>query len=84
MILSEGGPTVIGQLLDLGLLDELFLTVSPLVLGRPRGEKRPGLAEAVDLLHEGPAAELLSVHRHGSHLFVRYSLSTSQPEGNAT
>jgi riboflavin biosynthesis pyrimidine reductase len=34
MILSEGGPTVIGQLLDLHLLEDLFLTISPVVMGR--------------------------------------------------
>jgi riboflavin biosynthesis pyrimidine reductase len=79
MILSEGGPTVIGQLLDLGLLDELFLTISPVLIGRIRSEVRPGLAEGVDLLRKGgPLAEVLSVHRHGSHLFVRYSLASSR------
>ena len=35
-ILSEGGPHLFGSLLTDGLLDELFLTVSPLVAGRPR------------------------------------------------
>jgi riboflavin biosynthesis pyrimidine reductase len=79
LILSEGGPTVIGQLLDLGLLDELFLTISPVLMGRARSELRPGLAEGVDLLPKaGPMAELLSVHRHRSHLFVRYSLASSR------
>jgi riboflavin biosynthesis pyrimidine reductase len=82
MILSEGGPTVIGQLLPLGLLDELFLTISPVLVGRTRTELRPGLAEGVDLLHRGvPVAEVLSVHRHGSHLFVRYSLVSPHKEG---
>jgi riboflavin biosynthesis pyrimidine reductase len=84
MILSEGGPTVIGQLLDLRLLDELFLTISPILIGRTGWEVRPGLAEGVDLLDKGGAtAEVFSVHRHGSHLFVRYSFPTSQREGNA-
>jgi riboflavin biosynthesis pyrimidine reductase len=33
VVLAEGGPTVIGQLVTADLLDELCLTVSPLVVG---------------------------------------------------
>lgn len=81
MILSEGGPTVIGQLLNLRLLEELFLTISPVLLGRMPSEVRPGLAEGVDLVHEkGPTARVVSLHRHGSHLFVRYSLAPSHQD----
>jgi riboflavin biosynthesis pyrimidine reductase len=77
MILSEGGPTVIGQLLDLRVLDELFLTLSPILVGRSRSELRPGIVEGVDLLDDGlSTAEVLSVHRHRSHLFVRYLLAS--------
>jgi riboflavin biosynthesis pyrimidine reductase len=84
MVLSEGGPTVIGQLLELRLLRELFLTISPVLLGRTPSEVRPGLAEGVDLLREkGPTARLSSVHRHGSHLFVRYSLAPSHQDGDS-
>jgi riboflavin biosynthesis pyrimidine reductase len=76
MILSEGGPTVTSQLLDLHLLDELFLTISPVLMGRTRSEFRPGLADGVNLLLDGPSAgEVLSVRRHVSHLFVRYGLA---------
>jgi riboflavin biosynthesis pyrimidine reductase len=81
MILSEGGPTVIGQLIRLRLLDELFLTISPIVFGRTRLESRPGLAEGEDLLTRGGAhGELLSAHRHASHLFLRYSLANVHPK----
>jgi riboflavin biosynthesis pyrimidine reductase len=79
MILSEGGPTVLGQLLRLRLLDELFLTISPVLMGRTPSEVRLGLAEGVDLLPQGEPTEVLSVHRHGSHLFLRYSLA-SRPQ----
>jgi riboflavin biosynthesis pyrimidine reductase len=81
MILSEGGPTVIGQLLERHLLEELFLTISPVVMGRSSSDSRPGLAQGVDLLHEGLRAEVLSVHRHRSHLFLRYSFALAQEAG---
>ena len=35
VVLCEGGPTVIGQLVAADLIDELCLTVSPLLLGGP-------------------------------------------------
>jgi len=33
-VLTEGGPRLLGQLVRDGLLDELFLTVSPVLAGR--------------------------------------------------
>ena len=73
LVLSEAGPLVTAQLLRDGLLDELFLTVSPRVLGRVPDEHRPGLADGVDLLRaELPDAELLSVRRGADHLLLRY------------
>jgi len=73
-ILSEAGPTVFGQLIDARLVDELFLTVSPLVAGRSISA-RPSLAEGVELLPDRrDEATLLSVRRGESHLFLRYAL----------
>ena len=75
-VLSEGGPTVVGQLLERGLVDDLFLTISPVLLGRTRAEGRPGLVEGADLLRMGtPPAEIISVRKHRSHLLLRYSLA---------
>jgi riboflavin biosynthesis pyrimidine reductase len=76
-ILSEAGPHVFGSLLGAGLVDELFLTVSPLVAGRSDLGQRLGLVEATELLpdHSDPA-RLLSVRRDGGHLFLRYGLSS--------
>jgi riboflavin biosynthesis pyrimidine reductase len=70
VILTEGGPSLVGQLLAAGLLDELFLTTSPRLFGRRMGDERKSLVEGVDL--GGYAMNLLSVRRHGSHLFLRY------------
>ena len=74
-ILSEGGPQVFGSLLEARLVDELFLTVSPLLFGRSAAEKRFGLVEGTDLLPGGPATgRLIGVRRDASHLFLRYEL----------
>jgi riboflavin biosynthesis pyrimidine reductase len=78
LILSEGGPHTVGPLLSAGLVDELFLTVSPLLAGRPELDRRLGLVEGVDLLPIGPAAtRLLGLRRDGDHLFLRYGLGRS-------
>ena len=69
-ILCEGGPTLFGSVLAAGLVDELFLTLSPLVAGRGLS-----LVEGVELLPETRiAGTLAGVRRHGAHLFLRYAL----------
>lgn len=76
VILSEGGPHLFGDLLAAGLVDELFLTLSPVLAGRERGATQIGLVEGVSLL---PRIEswwrLLSVRRSAEHLFLRYGLA---------
>src|SRR5207253_1278863 len=42
-ILCEGGPNTFGELLRQRLVDELFLTVSPVLAGRDQGGDRLGL-----------------------------------------
>lgn len=67
-ILCEGGPTLFGALLADKLVDEVFLTLSPLLAGRGLS-----LVEGVDLLPDmRVAGTLAGVRRHGSHLFLRY------------
>jgi riboflavin biosynthesis pyrimidine reductase len=79
LILCEGGPTVFGALVAEGLVDELFLTISPLLAGRTSQEVRPALIESAGFLPGvSVAGRLLSLRRSLSHLFVRYALS--QPE----
>ena len=74
-ILSEGGPTVFGSLLASGGVDELFLTISPLLAGRGF-LSRLSLVEGLELLPGATVdAHLLSARRHEQHLFLRYRLS---------
>jgi riboflavin biosynthesis pyrimidine reductase len=74
VILTEGGPHLVGQLVEGGLLDEIFLTVSPVLAGR-QDERRLGMVEGVELLPQhGAWSSLLSARRHGDYLFLRYRM----------
>jgi riboflavin biosynthesis pyrimidine reductase len=76
LILSEGGPTLFTSLVAVGMVDELFLTVSPLLAGRA-GVPRLSLADGAELLPDvRVAGDLLSIRRHGAHLFLRYALTS--------
>jgi riboflavin biosynthesis pyrimidine reductase len=80
-VLAEGGPTLLGHLAAEGLLDELFLTLSPVLAGRRAGDGRLSLLEGVELLPAGGRwARLRSVRAAGSHLFLRYAFSRSGAE----
>lgn len=74
VVLTEGGPHVMGELIDRELLDEAFLTVSPVVAGRGH-ERRMGMVEGEELLPDrGAWSRLLSARRHGDYLFLRYAI----------
>jgi riboflavin-specific deaminase-like protein len=67
-LLSEGGPTMHGALWAAGAVDELYLTIAPLITGdadEPTIVDGGRLPLAVEL-------ELLEVDRFGSELFLRY------------
>ncbi len=73
LILCEGGPHLIGDLVDAGLLDELFLTIAPQVAGRDERAQRLGfVAGRAFGVADAPWAELVSVRRAADHLFLRY------------
>jgi riboflavin-specific deaminase-like protein len=70
-VLCEGGPTVAGGLIAAGLVDELFVTVAPAIIGGvgPRlVEFLPGVA------NEKIPLDLVSVVEEDGELFVRYHL----------
>ena len=71
LVLVEGGPSLNHSLISSNLADELFLTISPKLLG--------GTSDETLTILEGPAAtpidvKLLSAHLAGSELFFRYTL----------
>lgn len=72
-VLTEGGPQLFGQLVMNDLVDELFETMSPSLIGQ-RGNESFGLIHGVDFGRKPKWSRLLSVRRHESHLFLRYAL----------
>jgi riboflavin biosynthesis pyrimidine reductase len=79
MVLTEGGPHLIGQLIDARLLDELFLTAAPVLAGRAN-TIRPGLIAGLELLPaRRQTADLVSARRRESYLFLRYRLPHPLP-----
>jgi riboflavin biosynthesis pyrimidine reductase len=78
LILSEAGPHTFGGLLEAGVVDELFLTVSPLLAGSRGADDVYGLVESARLLPLGAQARLLSLRRHEQYLFVRYSIENER------
>jgi riboflavin biosynthesis pyrimidine reductase len=81
LLLCEGGPHLSLQLIAAGLLDEIFLSVSPMLAG---GEAASG--EALRIL-AGPelepprTLELLGALECDSHLFLRYGLGDDVSAG---
>ena len=74
-VLSEGGPRVLAELMQADLLDDLFLTLSPVLAGRSTTTPRLGLLEEFAFgARSLRPAHLLSVRRHHGHLLLRYSL----------
>jgi riboflavin biosynthesis pyrimidine reductase len=67
VVTCEGGPRLLRELAAAGAIDELLLTVAPLVAAgdAPAILEGPGLVEPARL-------RLRSVHRAGDHLFLRY------------
>ena len=74
-ILTEGGPRLMGSMLEAGAVEQLFLTISPKLIGG--GSKRPPFTGEADLLERDPRTELLSIRRAEDYLFLRYTLGGS-------
>jgi riboflavin biosynthesis pyrimidine reductase len=69
-LLCEGGPTLFGALVAAGDVDELFLTIAPVLTG---DEAEPTIVSG-GRLAQPARMELLWALRSGSELFLRYGL----------
>ena len=74
VILTEGGPHLIGDFFAEKSLDELFLTLAPQIAGRDQASERPNLVAGKTFAPEQALwGKLISVKLGGDHLFLRYA-----------
>ena len=76
-LLCEGGPTLHGYLQRAGLVDEMFLTTSPVIIGEqmPEGNGvRPTNFSGAPgfTVEDAPRWRWMSCRRSGNHMFNRY------------
>src|SRR5919106_1762157 len=76
VVLCEGGPTLIAELLEHDLVDELCLTLSPVLLGAAGGNRITGGA-VFDHPHR---LSLTHVFEEDDFLFLRYALTPTPEE----
>src|ERR1700691_5741502 len=75
LLLHEAGPTLFGEFLAGGFMDELFLTLAPQIAGRVAAHPRPGLVANVEYSPAtAPWSKLLSTKKAADHLFLRYQM----------
>jgi riboflavin biosynthesis pyrimidine reductase len=80
LVLCEGGPHLLGQLLAAELVDELFLTMAPQIAGRSAHTPRLSLVEDRAFnLDSAPWVRLVDLRRAADHLFIRYRLTGGSP-----
>jgi riboflavin biosynthesis pyrimidine reductase len=80
LLLHEAGPTLFGEFLAGGFIDELFLTVAPQIAGRDAVQPRPGLVANVQFSPAtAPWWKLLSAKGATDYLFLRYQMVNRGP-----
>lgn len=72
-LLAEGGGRLTGRLLALGLVDELWLTICPLLFGGDGPTPCDGVGFS---LAGAPRLRLLSCRPHGGEIFAHYAVET--------
>ncbi len=81
-LVVEGGPTLNSALIGEGLVDELFWTVAPKILG---GATMRTMVEGKPLpLDRIPRLELASLYHHEGELFGRYRFPAHYSENRST
>jgi riboflavin biosynthesis pyrimidine reductase len=77
LLLHEGGPRLFSSFLTQGLIDDLFLTIAPRIVGRGQSGERPNVSGPLALDSEQAIrGTLLSVKcAESGHLFLRYQIA---------
>ncbi|HEY1239919.1 MAG TPA: RibD family protein [Bryobacteraceae bacterium] len=75
LLLHEGGPTLFGEFVGSGLVNECFLTLAPQLAGCNLVKPRPTMVWGREFTPEtAPWLRLLSLKQSRDHLFLRYGL----------
>lgn len=83
-LLVEGGPRVYGGFIAAGLVDDEFLTLSPVVVGGGVMTPRPGLVEGQAFSPDHhPESVPLALRRAGDHLFLHSRFTYPSPPERA-
>ena len=72
-VLLEGGPNTLGSFFAAGLVDEIFLTVAPKVLGGRAGKTATMVEGMVFKADKVKRFQLASMKKAGDELFLRYA-----------
>ena len=78
-LVAEGGPGLNHALISRQLVDELFLTVAPELLGGTADQTLTLLRGPTLPTRDRPTLDLVSIHLSGAELFLRYSLARTSP-----
>jgi 2,5-diamino-6-(ribosylamino)-4(3H)-pyrimidinone 5'-phosphate reductase len=81
-LVVEGGPSLNHAMISHHLVDELFLTVAPELLGGTVDQTLTLLRGPTLATRDRPTLDLVSIHLSGAELFLRYSLART-PSGSA-
>ena len=74
-LVVEGGPSLNHALISRHLVDELFVTVAPEVLGGSADQTLTLLQGPTLPARDRPTLDLVSIHLSGGELFLRYALA---------
>ena len=74
MLLHEGGPTLYGEFIRAGLVDEMFVTLAPQLAGSSPAMPRPNMVWGTEFIPENaPQLRIVSAKQSADHLYLRYA-----------
>lgn len=74
-VLVEGGPTLLGSLLKMNLMDEIFLTIAPKIFGSEKNQTLTLVEGVLFPADRIKRLKLISVIRVEDELFLRYNVT---------